>query len=118
VAERALGELRAPINLGELETRVNASIGIALGSSAQDHPGKLLRQADLAANSLEAGRTGEKPRTRKDYIVRANSSQRCWPKTPSRSLATVVPGPAMFAAILLGYHDPGAHGKFKSLKEL
>ena len=48
VAERALGELRAPINLGELETRVNASIGIALGSGAQDQPGKLLRQADLA----------------------------------------------------------------------
>ena len=48
VAERALGELRAPINLGELETRVDTSIGITVGSGAHDHPGKLLRQADLA----------------------------------------------------------------------
>jgi GGDEF domain-containing protein len=48
VAERTLGELRAPINLGELEARVNTSIGIALGSGANDHPGKLLRQTDLA----------------------------------------------------------------------
>jgi diguanylate cyclase (GGDEF)-like protein len=48
VAERILAEMRAPIILGELQTVVNVSIGIAAGSGVNDHPGKLLRQADLA----------------------------------------------------------------------
>jgi diguanylate cyclase (GGDEF)-like protein len=48
VAERILAEMRAPVILGELQTVVNVSIGIAAGSGVNDHPGKLLRQADLA----------------------------------------------------------------------
>jgi diguanylate cyclase (GGDEF)-like protein len=48
VAERILEELRTPIMLGELNRVVSASIGIALGGDTQDHPGDLLRKADLA----------------------------------------------------------------------
>jgi diguanylate cyclase (GGDEF)-like protein len=48
VAKRVLGELRRPVTLEELETVIEASIGIALGDGAHDRQGELLRKADLA----------------------------------------------------------------------
>jgi diguanylate cyclase (GGDEF)-like protein len=48
VAKRVLGELRAPVVLGELETDVSASIGIVLGEGPRERLGDLLRKADLA----------------------------------------------------------------------
>jgi diguanylate cyclase len=48
VAKRILGELRAPVVLGELEMGVSASIGIVLGGGTRERLGDLLRKADLA----------------------------------------------------------------------
>ena len=48
VAKRILGELRAPVVLGELEMGVSASIGIVLGEGTRERLGDLLRKADLA----------------------------------------------------------------------
>jgi diguanylate cyclase (GGDEF)-like protein/PAS domain S-box-containing protein len=48
VAERISKALRAPFDLEEQEVYTSVSIGIALGASAHDQPGDLLRNADLA----------------------------------------------------------------------
>ncbi len=48
IADRVAEALRAPFILEGREVFVTVSIGIALGSSYQDQPGALLRNADLA----------------------------------------------------------------------
>lgn len=57
VAERLVGQLRTLFTLEGREVYVSASVGIALGTSAQDRPGDLLRNADLAL--YEAKRKGK-----------------------------------------------------------
>ncbi|MDP9120499.1 MAG: EAL domain-containing protein [Acidobacteriota bacterium] len=48
VAERIQNELSAPFMVGGQEVFSSASIGIALGSAAYEHPEELLRDADTA----------------------------------------------------------------------
>ncbi len=48
VAERIVDQLRTPFVLERREIHAGASIGIALGASAEDRPGDLLRRANLA----------------------------------------------------------------------
>ena len=48
VAERVAEALRAPFDLEERRLFTSASIGIVLNTTAQDEPGDLLRNADLA----------------------------------------------------------------------
>ncbi|CAN5721111.1 hypothetical protein BH24ACT18_BH24ACT18_10090 [soil metagenome] len=48
VAERIVDQMRPPFTLEGREVYAGASVGIALGASAEDRPGDLLRNADLA----------------------------------------------------------------------
>ena len=48
LAERLAECLRAPIEIGGQEMYLNASIGIAFGSSSEERPDDLLRNADVA----------------------------------------------------------------------
>jgi diguanylate cyclase (GGDEF)-like protein len=48
LAERFAEQLRAPFKLGYQDAYVTASIGIAYGTSSDDHPDELLRKADVA----------------------------------------------------------------------
>jgi diguanylate cyclase (GGDEF)-like protein len=48
LAERFAEQLRAPFKLGDQDAYVTASIGIAYGTSSDDHPDELLRKADVA----------------------------------------------------------------------
>jgi diguanylate cyclase (GGDEF)-like protein len=55
VAERILEALRAPVVVEGTELVTRASIGIAVGTSAEEGAGDLLRQADLAMYTAKAG---------------------------------------------------------------
>ncbi|MBA3424757.1 MAG: sensor domain-containing diguanylate cyclase, partial [Rubrobacter sp.] len=57
VAERLVDQLRTPFALEGREVYAGASVGISLGTSAEDRPGDLLRNADLAL--YEAKRRGK-----------------------------------------------------------
>ena len=48
IAERILGELRAPFTLGRRQFFVTASVGITVGGGNEKHVAELLRDADLA----------------------------------------------------------------------
>jgi diguanylate cyclase (GGDEF)-like protein len=57
VAERLQASLQAPIRIGEDEAFASVSLGIAVFSTADDHPQHLLRSADLALyRAKEQGR--------------------------------------------------------------
>ena len=58
VAAHILAALRPVFNVAGRELRVHASIGIALGPSAVDPPGLMLRDADLAMYRAKEARTG------------------------------------------------------------
>jgi predicted signal transduction protein with EAL and GGDEF domain len=59
VAERIAEALRTPFVVEGQDVFVSASIGIAFGSSVREHPGSLLRSADLAMFRVkETGKSG------------------------------------------------------------
>ncbi len=64
VAERILDQLRTPFALERLEVYAGASVGIALGVSAEEWPGSLLSNADLAL--YHAKRKGKLRGVRRD----------------------------------------------------
>jgi len=55
VAERIVDQLQTPFAFGGREVYAGASVGIALGVSAEDRPGSLLRNADLALYNAKRG---------------------------------------------------------------